>query len=385
MKPNGMDDSGKGLESFGGRNQTVSFKEINRFTLYSIFETGRNPMSTSKDKDKKPKATKLPEQKLGDTPVPPWEMPTPEEKAQAKPVRRALKEAIAKVDSPEKADKVVDALETAAADKTATEVERTQPPVTTPASVAQQVEKAAQTAPETKKTEKVLKTTARVLTTPDKRAREVVSEAAQEVFNPEQQGAAPTVTNERQRKYLRAAVLKRLKPIDALDANLFLLVNHLPHTRLLNILFYGLTFIFQGGAAWYAMLGLAALSNRRTTGRIVREVALPLLISSTLVELPIKAYFRRRRPFITIIQAIVIGKKPGSWSFPSGHSAAAFGGAWLLNRKYPQWWGLRYVVASLVAFSRIYLGDHYPGDIGSGSLLGILFAMFFHRLFNRKR
>lgn len=342
-------------------------------------------MSTSSDKDKKPRSTNPPEQKLGDTPVPPWGMPTPEEKAQAKPVRRALKEAIKEVDSPQKADEVIDDLETATAGQTTADVEQAQPPATTPAAAAQQVKEAAQTAPESKKTEKVLEATAQALVTPDKRQREVVSEAAQEVLNPQQQGAAPTAADEQKREYLRGAVLKRLKPADALDANLFLMVNHLPHTRLLNTLFYSFTIAFNGGAFWYITLVLRALRNRHKTGQFIREIALPLTVTTALVEFPIKAYFRRRRPFITIIQAIVIGKKPGTWSFPSGHSASAFAGAWLLNRNFPKRWGLRYVLASLVAFSRIYLGDHYPGDVASGSLLGLVFAMFFRKLFNLRR
>ena len=344
-------------------------------------------MSTSTDKDKKPKSKNAPEQKLGDTPVPPWEMPTPEEKAQAKPVKRALKKAIARVDSQEKAEEVIDHLEAANAGKTVADVEQTQPEVATPAEAARQVEKAAKAAPKSKKTERVLETTARVLTAPDKRQREVVSEAVQEVLNPEQQGAAPPEDNVQQREYLRKAVLKRLKPVDALDANLFLLVNHLPHTRPLNALFYGITLAFNGGAAWYVEMAMTVLRKRRAFRDMLWEVALPLTISTWLVEHPIKKYFRRRRPFIKIIQAIVIGKKPGTWSFPSGHSAAAFAGAWLLNRKSPRFGILRYMIASMVAFSRIYLGDHYPGDVASGSLLGMLFAMFFRwlaRLLRRK-
>jgi undecaprenyl-diphosphatase len=339
-------------------------------------------MATSNDSEQKPKSP--PEQKLGDTPVPPWEMPTPEQKEQARPVRRALKEAVASVDSPEKAEEVVDELEAATANETVAEVEQSQPVKPTPAGAAREVQQAAQAASEEKKAEAVLETTARVQTSPDKLQREVVSEAVQEVLNPEQQGAAPAPAMEQQREYLRDAVLRRLKPLDALDANLFLRVNHLPHTRLMNTFFYTLTVIFNGGAAWYAALALAALRKRRKTREYFWLVAVPLTVTGLLVEHPIKAYFRRRRPFITIIQAIVIGKKPGTWSFPSGHSAAAFAGAWLMNRQFPRRWGLRYVVASLVAFSRIYLGDHYPGDVASGSLIGLLFAMFFRKVFNRR-
>jgi undecaprenyl-diphosphatase len=341
-------------------------------------------MSTSPDKEKKTPSQNAPEQKMGDTTTPPWEMPTPEEKEQAKPVKRALKEAIKEVDSPEKADEVIDQLQAAAAEKTVTDVKESQPPVTTSAQAARKVEQAAESAPESKKTEKVLKETAKVVVTAEGRQKEAVSEAVQEVLNPEQQGATPTVANVQQREYLREAVLKRLKPLDAVDANIFLAINHLPHTRLLNGFFYSLTTIFNIVAPWYGEMGIMALRDRRRAGDIIRESFLPLLITSSLTEMVIKPYFRRKRPFIAIIQAIVIGKKPGTWSFPSGHAAAAFAGAWLLNHQRPRFGLLRYFVASMVAFSRIYLGDHYPGDVATGSLFGLLSAEFFHRLLKRK-
>ena len=177
-------------------------------------------------------AKNLPEQKMGDTPVPPWEMPTPEEKAQAEPVRRALKKVVSQVNSQEKADEVVDEITSADDGQTAEEVEQTQPQNATPADVAKRVQKAARAAPDGQKSKKVLEETARALTTPDQHQQEVIAEAAQEVFNPEQQGASPDSADARQREYLRKAVLKRLKPLDALDASLFLKVNHLPQYAL---------------------------------------------------------------------------------------------------------------------------------------------------------
>ncbi len=330
-------------------------------------------------------APNVPEQQVGDTPVAPWEMATPAEKQEVKPVRRALNEAVKKVDSQKKADEVISHLESATAGTTAADVEQEQPKAPTPAQAARKVERAAKSAPGSKATERVLEETARAVTTTDAHQREVVSEAVQEVLNPEQQGTPPTVANPRQREFLRRAVLKRLKPLDAADADVFLAVNHLPHTRLLNTLFYGLTMAYKGGAAWYITMLLAGLRHRRDASSILRDVAIPMVVSSSLVEFPIKSYFRRRRPFITIIQAIVIGKKPGSWSFPSGHSAAAFAGADLLNQKYPRHSGLRYTAAALVAFSRLYLGDHYPGDVLSGSLAGLGFAIALNWLLGGRR
>ncbi|MBN1992031.1 MAG: phosphatase PAP2 family protein [Anaerolineae bacterium] len=84
-----------------------------------------------------------------------------------------------------------------------------------------------------------------------------------------------------------------------------------------------------------------------------------------------------------IVRTVVVGKKPGNWSFPSGHSATAFAGAWMLSKFLPRWRRLWYLIAALVAFSRIFVGAHYPGDVFSGSLFGIGLAELTHRLLSR--
>jgi undecaprenyl-diphosphatase len=322
-----------------------------------------------------PRAQKIPKQQLGDTPVAPWEMPTPAEKAKVEPVRQALQDAVEKVNSPEQADAVAARLEGAAGGRKAEAVQQAGQDGPSLGEAAQAVQRQADpAAPAAKQASDVIAKTVETVTAAQGRDREALAQATQEVLNPEQQGTPLAPAQARQRQYLREAMIKRMQPLDALDARLYLGLNHLPHNRWLNGGFYLLTQLFRGGAAWYGLLGLLALRHRRSGGAVARQVGVPLALSSLAVEFPVKTFFRRRRPFITILKATVVGKKPGSYSFPSGHSAAAFGGAYLLSRHFPRWRWVFYTVAALVGFSRIYLGDHYPGDVVSGSVAGIVLA-----------
>ena len=321
----------------------------------------------------------------GDTLAAPGGKPTPEEKAKAEPVRRALEQATAQVDSPEKASRVAERLEELAGSATTGEVEQADQsgkPATISARVAEssrRIEQATSSAPPVEKAAHGIAQAGKEITASSGREQAALAEATQETLNPNQQGL-PGDVHPKQREYLRQAVLKRMKPLDALDAELFLAVNHLPHNRLLNGFFRFFTLTFSAGLGWYVLMTRAILVDHPKGIRVLRHTILPLSVASILVEYPIKALFRRSRPFIDFIQAIVIGKKPGSWSFPSGHSATSFAGAWLLSRDYPGQRPFFFLLATLVGFSRIYLGDHYPGDVFSGALSGMVIAEIVRRV-----
>jgi len=185
------------------------------------------------------------------------------------------------------------------------------------------------------------------------------------------------------RSFLRKELLKRLRPLDAVDTILFAQINRLPHPKWSDRIFSRLSWLFTGGHGWLLVLAILSLTGRGRAIRVARETMPAIWLATYLVEGPIKRFFRRRRPFISIVRAVVVGRKPGSYSFPSGHSAAAFSGAVLLAKKYPQYSGRFFLLAGLIGFSRVFLGAHYPGDVLSGGFAGASMATLFHNITKR--
>jgi membrane-associated phospholipid phosphatase len=282
-------------------------------------------------------------------------------------VKETLKEAVQNIQSPDDAERVLDELEKVASD--VSEAQAAKGTEATPAKPAEAVVQAARAAPPEHEATATLAAVAAESIAPQAKGEKTL-EAAQELFLPESRAERPPLEIVKPRGYLQEAVLRRMNPLQAWDAWLFIAVNHLPHTKLSNTLMYTLTAVTIGGLAWYAGTVYSWLHGVRGGRRAVREMAVATTLATWIVEYPIKAYFRRKRPFIDIVRALVIGKKPGSWSFPSGHTASSFASARVLSSVWPRKTPLFYALASLVGFSRVYLGAHYPGDVLAGAISG---------------
>jgi undecaprenyl-diphosphatase len=112
--------------------------------------------------------------------------------------------------------------------------------------------------------------------------------------------------------------------------------------------------------------------RRRPT--IFLLVATGALLADTLAQLG-KVATDRERPPVTIAEPEALVELPGSSSFPSGHSATSFACATLLAYLMPRFAIPLYVLAALIAFSRSYVGVHYPLDVLAGAALGFVTAV----------
>lgn len=66
------------------------------------------------------------------------------------------------------------------------------------------------------------------------------------------------------------------------------------------------------------------------------------------------------------------------YSFPSGHTTAIFSINTVFSIYNPIMTVPLLIIAFVVGLSRLYLGVHYPSDVGVGLLIGILFAFVIH-------
>jgi undecaprenyl-diphosphatase len=123
------------------------------------------------------------------------------------------------------------------------------------------------------------------------------------------------------------------------------------------------------GRTWTA-IALALLATRSPTPV---HIALRLAAGCTLGALAaqvLKRTLNRARPTSAIAGFEALAENPDAFSFPSGHTAAAFAVAVAVFGEAPYLGPLALLLATGIGLSRVYLGAHYPIDVLVGGVLG---------------
>lgn len=134
-----------------------------------------------------------------------------------------------------------------------------------------------------------------------------------------------------------------------------------------------------GNMGWFFIaLGIALLIYPKTR-KYGGLVLAALLLDFIILNLGMKNLVHRVRPYDQFSDIILLVPKEHDFSFPSGHSGASFASACVLCMTLPKekkkWGYLLLALAFVIAWSRLYVGVHFPTDVLAGMAIGFLCAL----------
>lgn len=151
------------------------------------------------------------------------------------------------------------------------------------------------------------------------------------------------------------------------------------HTAFLNPLMIGVTTLGDNGLIWIVIAAILLFFKKTRKCGILMLITMAVCL--VLGNLCIKNIVQRPRPFQVDPSVFLLINKPGEYSFPSGHTMHGFAAATMIflhNRKG----GIAaLILASVIAFSRMYLFVHFPTDILGGLIIGALAALVVYHIF----
>ena len=186
---------------------------------------------------------------------------------------------------------------------------------------------------------------------------------------------------------LNDIILKRSDFMDAItawDLSVLHFVENNFQNPFLTFFFKIFTYASEAGIIWIVFALLLLISKKYRKQGFFAATALILCL--LIVNLTVKNVVARPRPF-AIDEFSLLIRRPGEFSFPSGHATVSFCGALFLSLTNKKWAVPAYIVAALTAFSRIYFTVHYPTDVFAGMIFGTtitLIAYFLCKLLEKK-
>jgi undecaprenyl-diphosphatase len=141
----------------------------------------------------------------------------------------------------------------------------------------------------------------------------------------------------------------------------------------LDPLFEALSYAGAFGFVWLAIaVAISGFSWSRPW--LWTRVGAAILVAESLTG-AMKQWFERDRPPVADPDPPTLVDLPGTYSFPSGHAAVSFACATVLALAVPRLRWPLYTLAALIAFSRVYVGVHFPFDVLAGAVLGVAIAI----------
>ncbi|MDW7668160.1 MAG: phosphatase PAP2 family protein [Bacillota bacterium] len=166
--------------------------------------------------------------------------------------------------------------------------------------------------------------------------------------------------------------------IEAIDLKILDLIKIFLNHPVLDQLLYFLTWIGNKGAVW--ILISIILLFKKENRKIGIKVIIALLLGLILGDIILKPMIGRIRPFLKYRDITTIIDRIGIYSFPSGHTTSSFAASitiFMNNKKLGRY---LIILASGIAFSRLYLMVHYPSDVFGGIILGLICAVLADKL-----
>jgi undecaprenyl-diphosphatase len=156
-------------------------------------------------------------------------------------------------------------------------------------------------------------------------------------------------------------------------------------TPSLDVAMRGLSRAADHGKLWFATAAALALLGGPSGRLAARKGLVSLGIASGFANLVAKPLSARRRPARREAEELASRHvhMPHSSSFPSGHAASAFAFATGAADAQPMLSAPQRALATLVGYSRVHTGVHYPADVLAGAFIGVSAAELTNRLLDR--
>lgn len=155
------------------------------------------------------------------------------------------------------------------------------------------------------------------------------------------------------------------------------------HNPVLDKIMVALSTIGNAGILWIVLAVILLIMKK--TRRCGAQMALAMLLTFIIGNLVLKNMISRDRPCWIDPTVALLVKNPMDFSFPSGHSMNGFTAA-VTILFYDKRWGIAAIIlASLIAFSRLYNFVHFPTDVFAGVVIGTVVACLVNLLFMRMR